>query len=232
MHASAASPVLTGNSARPPWCWPDNSPSWMQRLEILRAVRPAIPHCSSGPLLPPRSPASNQQVPSRCCPSWAGEVRTPAPFRQRVRGTPCGGSATRHGPLPGYGASTRRPSRARGHSPLPGHPCASPFPPRPTAFQPAHPFASLGKRATDCTGVATAPGSWVHVSGTTAGARRSGYRYFDAMGQEIDLTAGPADVTRIARIRITMRSVASGQDRGSDSVRTDSVDVGLRRGGS
>lgn len=64
------------------------------------------------------------------------------------------------------------------------------------------------------------------------GTRGSGYRYFDAMGQEIDVTAGPADVARIARIRITMRSIASGQDRGSDSVRTDSVDVGLRRGGS
>lgn len=65
-----------------------------------------------------------------------------------------------------------------------------------------------------------------------AGARRSGYRYFDAMGQEIALSAGVADVTRIARIRITMRSVVSGRDRGADSVRTDSVDVGLRRGGS
>ena len=65
-----------------------------------------------------------------------------------------------------------------------------------------------------------------------AGARRSGYRYFDALGQEIEPIAGVADVTRIARIRITMRSVVSGRDRGTDSVRTDSVDVGLRRGGS
>jgi len=65
-----------------------------------------------------------------------------------------------------------------------------------------------------------------------AGARRSGYRYFDALGQEISLTAGVADDTRIARIRITMRSVDLAHERGSDSVRTDSVDVGLRRGGT
>ena len=65
-----------------------------------------------------------------------------------------------------------------------------------------------------------------------AGALRSGYRYFDATGQEITLTAGAADDTRIARIRITMRSVDLAHERGSDSVRTDSIDVGLRRGGT
>ena len=65
-----------------------------------------------------------------------------------------------------------------------------------------------------------------------AGSRRSGYRYFDAMGQEIAPFDGVTDVTRIARIRITMRSMPSTRDRGSDSVRTDSVDVGLRRSGS
>ncbi len=65
-----------------------------------------------------------------------------------------------------------------------------------------------------------------------AGARRSGFRYFDATGQEITLTAGAADDTRIARIRITMRSVDLAHERGSDSVRTDSIDVGLRRGGT
>ena len=65
-----------------------------------------------------------------------------------------------------------------------------------------------------------------------AGTRRSGYRYFDAAGQEITVTSGVADVSRIARIRITMRSVAPARDRGTDSVRTDSVDVGLRRGGT
>ena len=65
-----------------------------------------------------------------------------------------------------------------------------------------------------------------------AGDRRSGYRYFDVTGREITLTAGVADATRIARIRITMRSVDLAHERGSDSVRTDSVDVGLRRGGT
>lgn len=65
-----------------------------------------------------------------------------------------------------------------------------------------------------------------------AGTRRSGYRYYDAAGTEIVVTDGAPDVSRIARIRITMRSIAATRDRGSDSVRTDSVDVGLRRGGT
>ncbi|CAN5919476.1 hypothetical protein BH11GEM1_BH11GEM1_36110 [soil metagenome] len=91
----------------------------------------------------------------------------------------------------------------------------------------------LGSREwNDVTGMFSSPQPVAGPLLLVAGARRSGYRYFDAMGQELDLTAGLADVTRIARIRITMRSVASGQDRGSDSVRTDSVEVGLRRGGS
>ena len=65
-----------------------------------------------------------------------------------------------------------------------------------------------------------------------AGTRRSGYRYYDAAGAELAMTAGAPDVSRIARIRITMRSIVATRDRGSDSVRTDSVDVGLRRGGT
>ena len=64
------------------------------------------------------------------------------------------------------------------------------------------------------------------------GARRSGYRYFDTTGAEIATGGGALDVTRIARIRITMRSLVTSGDRGADSVRTDSIDVGLRRGGT
>lgn len=63
-------------------------------------------------------------------------------------------------------------------------------------------------------------------------ARRSGYRYFDAVGQELTPTGGPIDVTRISRIRITLQSLIAVREPGQDSVRTDSVDVGLRRGGS
>ena len=57
------------------------------------------------------------------------------------------------------------------------------------------------------------------------GARRSGFRYFDDAGREL-ATASGVDVTRVARIRLTLQSLVVARE-GSDSVRADSVDVAL-----
>lgn len=61
-------------------------------------------------------------------------------------------------------------------------------------------------------------------------SRPSGFRYFDSTGAELLAAAGPVDVRRIARIRLTARAYAQGSPSPQDSVRADSVDVPLRRG--
>lgn len=62
-----------------------------------------------------------------------------------------------------------------------------------------------------------------------SGNRRSGFRYFDEAGGELLPTNGAIDVSRVARIRVTMHSRVSVRERAQDSVRSDSVDVALRR---
>jgi prepilin-type N-terminal cleavage/methylation domain-containing protein len=59
------------------------------------------------------------------------------------------------------------------------------------------------------------------------GGRRTGFRYFDSGGAELMLSAGPIDVTTVARIRISMQTVVAVRAAGQDSVRVDSVDVAL-----
>ena len=59
--------------------------------------------------------------------------------------------------------------------------------------------------------------------------RRSGYRYFNTFGQELAPANGAMDATQVARIRITTLSLVAGRAPGQDSVRSDSVDVALRR---
>jgi len=60
-----------------------------------------------------------------------------------------------------------------------------------------------------------------------SGGRRSGFRYFDALGQELAPANGTMDAKRVARIRITTQSLVAVRERGQDSVRSDSVDVAL-----
>jgi prepilin-type N-terminal cleavage/methylation domain-containing protein len=59
------------------------------------------------------------------------------------------------------------------------------------------------------------------------GARRTGFRYFDAQGVELTSASGPIDVTTVARIRISAQSTMSVHGMLQDSVRVDSVDVAL-----
>jgi prepilin-type N-terminal cleavage/methylation domain-containing protein len=60
-----------------------------------------------------------------------------------------------------------------------------------------------------------------------SGARRTGFRYFDAAGAELTTAGGPIDVRSIARIRISAQSVVAVHSAPGDSVRVDSVDVAL-----
>jgi len=60
-----------------------------------------------------------------------------------------------------------------------------------------------------------------------SGARRTGFRYFDANGVQLSPASGPIDVTAVARIRILAQSVATVRRTVWDSVRVDSVDVAL-----
>ena len=60
-----------------------------------------------------------------------------------------------------------------------------------------------------------------------SGGRRSGFRYFDDLGQELAPANGAVDAARVARIRITTHSLARVRERGQDSIRSDSVDVAL-----
>lgn len=62
-----------------------------------------------------------------------------------------------------------------------------------------------------------------------SGGRRSGFRYFDEGGRELATAGRAMDVTRVARIRITMQSLVAVREGSQDSVRTDSVDVALHR---
>ncbi|MEP6618210.1 MAG: hypothetical protein ABJE47_02800 [bacterium] len=62
-----------------------------------------------------------------------------------------------------------------------------------------------------------------------SGTRHSGFRYFDTTGAELLPSAGPVDVTRVARIRITAHSLVPDRSAGQDSVRTDSLDIALTR---
>jgi hypothetical protein len=60
-------------------------------------------------------------------------------------------------------------------------------------------------------------------------SRRSGFRYFDSAGVELVPSATPMDVSRLARIRLTMQTIAADRDRMRDSIRADSIDVAVRR---
>jgi type II secretory pathway pseudopilin PulG len=60
------------------------------------------------------------------------------------------------------------------------------------------------------------------------GGLRSGFRYFDALGQELAPSHGTMDTKRVARIRITTYSLVAVRERGQDSVRSDSVDAALQ----
>ena len=62
-----------------------------------------------------------------------------------------------------------------------------------------------------------------------SGSRRSGFRYFDSAGMELVPSATPIDVSRLARIRLTMQTLATDRDRVRDSIRADSIDVAVRR---
>ena len=62
-----------------------------------------------------------------------------------------------------------------------------------------------------------------------AGADGSGFRYFDADGDELPVGASGVDVSRVARVRVTVLTRARTPDVHRDSVRRDSVDVALQR---
>ncbi len=61
------------------------------------------------------------------------------------------------------------------------------------------------------------------------GRRPSGFRYFDATGVELMASGSPIDVRLVARIRLTASTLVHTPDPAQDSVRSDSVDVTLRR---
>lgn len=60
-----------------------------------------------------------------------------------------------------------------------------------------------------------------------SGTRQSGFRYFDENGSELPASSTPADVRRVSRIRFVAHSRLSTQERGQDSVRSDSIEVAL-----
>lgn len=61
------------------------------------------------------------------------------------------------------------------------------------------------------------------------GRRPSGFRYFDSAGVELRASGAPIDVRLVARIRLTASTLVHTADQVQDSVRSDSVDVTLRR---
>lgn len=63
-----------------------------------------------------------------------------------------------------------------------------------------------------------------------AGGRRSGFRYYSGDGAELIPSASPLDVSRLARIRLVMQTLATDRRSSRDSVRTDSIDIAVQRG--
>lgn len=61
------------------------------------------------------------------------------------------------------------------------------------------------------------------------GTLRTGFRYFDAAGDELLSSATGADVARIARIRVTAVALVPLASHGADSVQVDSADVATQR---
>ena len=62
-----------------------------------------------------------------------------------------------------------------------------------------------------------------------ATGRRSGFRYFDDSGQELPVATVAQTPRLVARIRITVHTLAAFHEIGQDSIRSDSVDVALQR---
>ncbi|MFL5606856.1 MAG: hypothetical protein ACJ8AD_10465 [Gemmatimonadaceae bacterium] len=60
---------------------------------------------------------------------------------------------------------------------------------------------------------------------------RTGFRYFDAGGSELPPGGEGADISRIARVRITTVALVRSAVAGADSVHVDSADVALQRTG-
>ena len=56
---------------------------------------------------------------------------------------------------------------------------------------------------------------------------RSGFRYFDTAGDELPIGPGGVDVSRVARLRLTVLVAAGVRALKSDSIARDSVDVAL-----
>jgi hypothetical protein len=61
---------------------------------------------------------------------------------------------------------------------------------------------------------------------------RTGFRYFDAEGEELPAGGAGVEVGRIARIRITAIALVRQALGGGDSLRVDSADVALQRAGA
>ena len=62
-----------------------------------------------------------------------------------------------------------------------------------------------------------------------AGNDRTGFRYFDAEGEELRPGVAGVDVTRVARLRVTVLTFAKRPDAGTDIIRRDSTDVAFQR---
>ncbi len=60
-------------------------------------------------------------------------------------------------------------------------------------------------------------------------SHRSGFRYYDDAGTELVPSNTPLDVSRLARIRLIVQTLATDRDPFRDSVRTDSIDIAVRR---
>ena len=62
-----------------------------------------------------------------------------------------------------------------------------------------------------------------------AGASRTGFRYFDDAGDELPIGPAGVDVTRIARVRLTVLVLSGVRALVSDTIARDSVDIALPR---
>ena len=62
-----------------------------------------------------------------------------------------------------------------------------------------------------------------------ADASRTGFRYFDSAGDELPIGPAGVDVTRVARIRLTVLVAAGVRAMANDTIARDSVDIALPR---
>ncbi len=135
-------------------------------------------------------------------------------------------AATCDSPIPIAGRATRLVLPAAVDTISPGTPLRVTRQSRYGVYRASDGSWQLGFREwNDPTGTFAAPQPVAGPLVRRIGSRRSGFRYFDASGVELDPADGPVDVRRVARIRITMLSLLPTRDRVQDSIRVDSVDV-------